>query len=638
MSELESTTKLAVQDLSNKPLTLSPLIEQGVEKPKEEKKPKSFQGKEDQEIADNIWKQFDKFRNNRNLKFNYFRGKDIYEYINTGNAAFNNYKIKPSWKDEWQSNLSDITTHAKVMAIIAQVATSNLAPEFYSRFGVDVYSEIKAGFIQDLYHFTDTSIRNGQIDLLFTALRAAREGTVIGFEGWKKTRIYEGNDVQFVALEDFYPGDMKKFRIQDQLKCVWRTVISKDDFDEGYSTWYQFSKVRTRGAIGNEERSFFNISSDITEDQVEILRYFDLLNDEYSITANGILITKAPSKLSTRFKGNKLPFWKAVYEPYDDNFFYGRSLPDLLSDNQEGIDFLFNSIFDKEILSVLKPILVGGVNQLMSDYWTPGKQIQVSNVDQIKEMPVDPPDLTAFRVLQELQNRSYTVSVDQVSSGVALGRKTATEIERSQEAAKKIYTLFSMSLKDAEQQKGELRGKIIQQYMIKSPKYKNLILRNVKLRDGKFGTKLLDIKNNQEELTPKNQYGFSPKLAMKNTTIMENSEIWEFTIDEMENFEFYTEVRAASSIEMSAALKKAFVDRFTSKAYAMPQIYNPMVVAQIDVENNKDILGHYAKDVINKQVQGEGGEGIPGSELTNELTPTSKTAIPKLKSMLNEPI
>lgn len=612
------------------------LVEQGIENPKEAVFVKDdVQNDTDKKIADRVWQQFDKFRRNRNLSYRYFRGRNIYEYINDSNAAFNNYKLKPDWKDEWQSNISDITTHAKLMAIIAHIVTTNLAPEFESTNLANVISTLKAGLIQDIYNWTDTSIRNGQLDLLFMALKSAREGTSIGFEGWKKTALYEGIDSQLVSIEDFYPGDMTKFRMQDQLKCVWQTVMNKDDFDEGFSKWYNFKLVKTRGEVNQEESSFFNISTDVFDDQVEILRSFDLLNDEFHVTANNILITKAPSKLSSRLKSKKLSFWKSVYEPFDDKFFFGRSLPDLLWDNQEAIDFLFNAIFDKETLSALKPILVGGVNQLMSDYWFPGRQIQVSNVDQIKEMPVEPPDMTAFRVLKELQDRSHTISVDQVSSGIALGRKTATEVERAQEAARKIYTLFSIMLKDAIQQKAEIRGKVIVQYLLKSPIYKDLVLRNVKLHEGKIGTKVLRIKD-ENKLSQRNQYGYSNKLAMENASILGPSEIWEFTPKELENFNFHVTVKVASSIEMSQALKKAFVDRFTTKAYAMPHIFNTKVVGQMDIENNKDIIGHYSKDILQKKEVSEEGEELNQGKLTSELTPTSKAVTPKLKSLLNE--
>jgi len=588
------------------------------------------QSEEDRLVANRIWRYFDKFKKDRDKSYSYFRERNIIAYINDSNQRFNNYRERPEWKDDWQANISDITTHSKLMAIVAQVVVNRLKPEFSPRFERHYFARFRAGLFTDIYNYLDMTERNGDIDDLFMTIKAAREGTVIGFEGYKKTKLYEGIDAQLIPLEDFYPENIAKFDMRDQLRCVWRSTLEIEDFKEKFDGWYQVDKVKAKGAITQEESSFFNVSPQLELGQVEILRWFSKVDDEFLITANGILITdpKKDYKLSSRREDGQLGFWKAVYEPFDDNFFYGRSLPDLMSDNQDAIDFLFNAMFDKEILAVMRPILVGGVNQIVNDYLYPGRQIQVNDVTQVMEMKYDGPDLTAFRILKELQDRQHFASIDPTSQGIATGRKTATEVERSQEAAKRIMSLFIVLLKDGILQKANLRMGTIMQYCIGKPKFKEFVLKNSKLISGKFGVKIVRIKS-QNELTAKDDYGYSETLNKENAMIPEDSEIWEITPKAIKDIELDVEIRIPSTVEQSDALKKAFQREFTTVAFSRPDIYDQMVIGKKFAE----AMNQDPEEVIVKAPQGQGGQ-IPGSELGNELMPSNKAAVPSLKSLI----
>lgn len=199
------------------------------------------QSEGDAKIANKIWTQFERFKKNRDKSFAYFRNRSLIQYIDDSNTRVNNYREKPSWKDEWQANISDITTHSKLMAIVAQVVVNRLRPEFYSRDDQSYVAQFKSHLIGDIYEYLDSvgqpEGRNGDIDDLFMTLRAAREGTYIGFEGYRKTKLSEGIDAQSIPLENFYSGDVTRFSMKDQLRCVWRSVIDEYDFKEKYNGW-----------------------------------------------------------------------------------------------------------------------------------------------------------------------------------------------------------------------------------------------------------------------------------------------------------------------------------------------------------------------------------------------------------------
>lgn len=594
----------------------------------EKKEPVSPQGNTEQKIATRIFRNFLKWRDNRNMSFAYFRGRTCLEFWDDCEQRFNNYKVKPDWKDDWQANISDITTHAKLMAIVAQSTVNRYKPVFSPRFGRDFVSELRSQILQDIYDFTESGsgsgTRNGELDNLLITLNTAKFGTTIGFEGYKKTSLYEGIDSQIIPLEDYYPSDMTKFA-NDQVRCIWRSIISEDEFDENFSAWHQYDKVAIRVKAGDSQpTTFFNISNEIQDKQIELLRYFDKLNDEFYITANGVLITKPDSTLSARRKDKELGFWGTLFEPYGQ-FTFGRSLPDLMKDNQDGIDFLFNAMYDKELLAVMRPMMVGGVNQIVDDYNYPGRMVNVNDVTQVKEYPLAPPDLNSFRILKELQDRQHFVAVDQVSQGVSMGKKTATEVERAQEAAKRLSSILGTFVKHGLVQKARLRTGIILQYLIKSPKFRQFVSENVKLFEtGKAGARTIRIKP-KGQLAPTTGMGFSPRLAAE-VGIMRGgargNEIIEMTPEQIADFEYKIDVKAPSSIEMSPALKRAFDIQFSQTAFARPDVYDQNAVA-------KDYAEAMGKDYEEVRVK-EGEQPIMPEEGAGGAPPQ----VPSLQGML----
>lgn len=581
------------------------------EKDKPKNPQKNPQSKGDSNISDRIWTNFLKWRDNRNLSYGYFRDRTLLEYIDDSNQRFNNYRVKPAWKEEYQANISDTTTHSKVMAIVAQTVANNYQPLFKPRFSRDIFSQLKASLLQDIYAYTDTMERNGELDTLMAVLKACKEGTVIGFEGYKKTANFEGIDARLIPLDEFYPSDMTKFRMEDQLKKIWRSVISKDEFDSKFSSWYQYDKVPMKGRIGTGEMNFYHFSDELEGDQVELLRYFDKLNDEFYLTANGILITKAPSKLSDRRKDGETGFWKTVFEVIDPYFFYGRSLPDLMKDAQDGIDFLFNAMFDKEILSVMRPLLVGGMNDELDDYLYPGSTQKVDDISQIMELKFEGADINSFRVLKELQDRQHFVSVDMASQGVALGGKTATEVERSQEAAKRIGSLFGIMVRNALKQKARLRAGTIMQYYLNRKKFEPFVQEDVALIDpkhkGELGTRILRITN---KISPKNQFGQSKQLEAENAMIPTKSEIIEASVKEIKDFEFDIDIKVPSTIDMSPSLKRTFDLQWVQGARGNQQ-YDQEAVEKIHTEA-MDIDWEKVRAKSPQQIQPQQG-GTPPS-------------------------
>lgn len=617
---------------------------------KDNKLRKPKQGKQETELAQKIRDYFVNWSSKRNTGFSWFglnssgSERTLIDAIDYSTKLVDNYRVKPSWKEEWQSNISDITLHSKLMAILANIISQRYIAEYHPRISSAKRLKFMANIMDDVAKYIYTQERNGLIDQLFTALKCLREPGTIKFVGYKKTTFKEGIDIQFVKLDEWYPERVDTFYMKDIHRCIWRKVWGFQAWKDArlnVSGFIDTDKVRSAGSVRSDDTTFFDVSVDLNDEQVEELLWFDEINNEYHIVANDILITPLDSKLTDISPGGTLPFVKTGYEPYDPGFIYYRSLAMIMGPNQEGIDFLFSGMFDKVMMDVMKPIFTGGLNEMVDDYIGVGQFVEVNDVKQIKEMDVKPLDLTAFRVLKELQDRNVMASVDSTSQGkVSLGNPTATEIERAQESAQRMFGLFNTMLTDSLQQEYYLTGWIILKYYFKNPNFKEFFVENSKLTNGKMGTKVIRLKPRSKLPVDRSQFGFSPTLATEvENEFDEQTEIIEIDAAKMyKDYEFKTEARPAPSVENSKFLKKALLNQKLVQMYGLPQLFDPKIVKKIDVENNRDILGEYSSELLQDMEQQQ-QTGLPAplsaGVTNNQMIPQNQKATPGLDKLLS---
>ena len=537
-------------------------------------------------VADSVFNKFEQMRINRDRGYSYFRERNIVEYVSDSQERFNNYKRKPDWKEPWQANISDITTHSKLMAMAAVLVANRLVPKYYPRFSRNLFATVKASIYQSIAEYITTVENNGEIDDMFITMLSMRDGTCQQFLGYQENEYYKGIDARFIPVEEGYPGDMKKFDTKDQPRFIWRVTQQYDVFKANHqgSNFIDVNKVSRAGTIYGQYDSFFNITRDLSEDQVEKLILWDKVHNEFAIVANGILITKPGMKLTDVNKDREIPVIKWVSEAYDPHFYYGRSVPDLMKDNQDAIDFLFNAMFDKEILAVMRPVLVGGVNDLLDDFWSPGAIKKVMDVTQVKELNIQGADLNAFRILKELQDRNVFASIDPSAQGISLGRgKTATEVERVNQAQRLKTIMSNILLGDGQIRKHRLLKRIIKEKYLKNNKFEPFIVENTGLSNGKTGTRSIEI---TDEIPEKTQFGFSPQLFAENAMIPGESEVIKMSEKEFENFE--VDIKIDLDVPMSRPAQKAAVRDYVATklpvAFQRPDLLNPLALLKKEAE------------------------------------------------------
>jgi len=571
--------------------------------------------------------------------------RTLIDAIDYSNNLVDNYRVKPDWKEDWQANISDITLHSKLMAVLANAISQKFISEYFPRLKKDKVSSFMASVMDDIAKYIYTNERNGHLDQLFTALKCLREPGCIKYIGYKDTTYFKGMDIQYVKLEEFYPERLDTIFLKENHRCIWRKVWDFQSWKDnriGASGFVDTDRVVSAGAIRSDNTTFFDISSDLYENQVEELLWFDEVNNEYFIVANDILITPITSKLTDVSPSGKIPFVKTGFEPFGPDFFFYRSLALVMGPTQEAIDYMFNGMFDKTMLDVMRPILVGGINEMVDDYIGPGVFTEVADVKQIREMDIKPLDLTAFRVMKELQDRNVMASVDSISQGkVSIGSQTATEVERAQEAAQKMFGLFNTMILDGLSQEYYLLGFIIIDKYLRRSDFKEFYLENSKLMDNTIGTKVVRIAGKNELPADRNESGFSPSLAQEaEKNFQGKTQIAVIRPKMFNDYEFKVEARVAPAIENSKYLKKALLNQKLIQMYSLPQLFPAQIVKKIDIENNKDILGPYADELLSEsQPEEEQNMGLPNplsaGQTSNQMMPQMQKATPDLKKLMS---
>ena len=508
------------------------------EQEKEQSKPPSSkrQSTRLKGYADRAVAKFQTARFEKDKTYSVMRDRNWVDIVTDSKALFHNYRKKPDWKDEWQANISDITTHSKIMALVAIQVANRMMPTFVARRGRDVESEVYASIYNSIADYINNTERNAQMDYMFTSMLGMRDGTALKFIGFQDSDHYTGLDVRFMNIDEAFPGSMKEFNQEKQPRFIWRVVQPFDEFTSTHtgSKWIDVDKVCPAGEIYGKWRDFFNISEDLPKNMVEKLIIWDKIYNEFVVVANNILISKPGTKLSDIQRDKMIPVVKYASEAYDPGVYPGRPVPDLMRDNQEGIDFLFNSMYDTTLLSTMKPTLVGGVNDLAEDYWYPAALKQVADVNQVKQLDFDGVDLNAFRILKELQDRNVFVSVDPSQQGVAMGNRTATEVERANQAQRLKTALLSLMVGDSQLYEFRLLCRLIKDKYIDNEKFRPFIIEHTKLLSDDNGTRIVDF---TDQLPPTDQFGYSPKLAVENAKIKGPSEIIKASAKKVREFE-----------------------------------------------------------------------------------------------------
>lgn len=428
---------------------------------------------------------------NRNMAFHYLDGRNITEYINDSVQRFTTNVDTREGIEDWQARVNDPFTRNKVLAVLGKVVSVLPIANFVARGDEDIR---KASILSDLYTYSEQKADYEEF-MTHYLLEAIVKGTAIGYEGMeycerkirdvsgigdditvtektkKETRLF----ADIVPLEEFYPCDVGIRTIKEMPYCFWRKEYSYADFISKWGYLAKSKDVEASGhSYGEEDRPFYldYITSGMPAGNVEVIRYYNVIDDCYVIIANGVWLNPIGNEVISPipFTHKRLPFFEVKFD-FLGNWFYGKSLPDKLQSMQDVLNVLTNMLLDQSFLTIFPPLLTNGFDTIEDDYLRPGRRTPIDTqglpISQaFMKLDLGTPQGWHQFILEYTRKVMEEASVDKVSQGIAGtgDRTTAQEIRVAAEGVAAILGLFGRMVNYGLKQKALLRGMNILQF------------------------------------------------------------------------------------------------------------------------------------------------------------------------------
>jgi hypothetical protein len=450
---------------------------------------------EEQQVVNRVYDEIKHMINLRNLTYTQFNDRTLKDYIDDSDKRMNSYvPTKESQdKEDWQSNVALPTVRDKLKRVISGYALNvpELKVDAYSEDGGINLSSIDRGDIaKRLIHSSYLESENPVIENFWEAWEASVKGTVIKYEGNLKARVKqkyiksydtESGKIDFderevdvndklishiVPLTELFITNYYTYDIQEQDAIAWIKYLTPERFKNDYGKYHNADKVKSAGGLKEDTSTFYKkdhlwaAAERAGKDKIEVVRYYNKINDEYFIIANGVLLLESP--LLWMYNGRKMyPFAKSILEPFvGKDFFYGKSFPEIMMGQYDLLNTYFNSIVDKGFRALNPPTLIGGINQdlfdLEDEILATSTKIYVDDVNQVKPMPIEKISQADVAMI-ELLSKGIEDAVPSMPHLMQNKQATAREVVITQERMQELKSIYNETLVDLWRQKYQLR-------------------------------------------------------------------------------------------------------------------------------------------------------------------------------------
>ena len=389
------------------------------------------------------YKLYTEYQQNRDQTFRFFKDRTLLDYIKDSVDRMNEYSPKPEYKEEWQNNTFDPVTRNKVMTVLSKIASSRMKPEVIgtAKKLMNFKNIRERAMLMGSLLEAANNHNNDTNQIIWEMYSAMSEGTVIGYEDWKKdmrtvnyvkdynpdngeietekVTIDAWDDVfgEIVPLSEFYPETIWVSSIDDLHRAFRVKSMKYSLFQDMFGKFKNAKNVMPMQEYYSESGELpWGLPTDADAKNVFVMQFYDEIADKLGIWANGVEIYYGPMPWNHK----KLPFWSTVFEIIHPNFLYGKSMPDKLMSMQDMNNGLFNSMLDQILLALKSPLFIDGqVDDLDDDYIEPGRIYTMDPGSRIQNAALGHVDQTSYQMLELIKRSMEESSVSAQAQGIA---------------------------------------------------------------------------------------------------------------------------------------------------------------------------------------------------------------------------
>ena len=617
----------------------------------------------DKKIIKGVYDDYSEMRKLRNGKWPYFNDRTLKEYIDDNEYRTTGYvpTRAEQGKELWQANVFHPVTRNKLKAILASVALDLPMVRITAQNENSHKDATRANIMDALVKYSYNQ-QNKEEDLFFEAWEIASKGTVVVYDGYLRTKakkkviksfdpvtgeieteeeevVTDDQCVNFIVpLMNFYVRDFKVYDVQKQPSPCWVEKMNIKEFEKEFKKYKNFDKVKTASelTVKGEMDTFFKTEweSRVTDDEpIEVIRYFNKGEDQFTILANGVVLLDSPLILGKKKKW--YPFAKSVYEPFATDFFYGNSLPNTLMGEQDIINSLYNMALDRTYKSMMANLIIGNTNKDDFDLEDPNvgvdTRIYVQDINQVREMPIKGLAEGDIKMINLIGQGLDLTSVDSNQQGIQGRGVTAREVVIANENAKKLKGIIYMFLAALWIQKLNLRIMNILTFYTK-PKvktivaedgkeniideYQNYIVEGANLSDGSKGNMGIQMVGSEADLPKQEELDVQENMHRYRSG--EEFEILAMTSDYLDDWQYDVKVVSESVYVTDSAITQAKMeDKLRIFTTYFPQFF------QLNQDKLvKDVLTAYRDNIDDYDTmaaQQAGGGLTPETQQAQEM-------------------
>lgn len=618
-----------------------------------------------------------KGRNIMQKSYNYFNGRNLLDCIDDWTKRWNGYIPESSpLLDATQSQIFLNFTRNAVISYLVKVALTMAKPKFVAvNKKLGIQSQKFAEFLKDINTYS-LNAESGDAKFFKAALETAVKGTCITYEGYMKQEqemevpvkwdavngkviskkekrvIYDDCYQSIHPVEDFYIGNPYQPNIQQQPFIIARTITTYNVAKEEFGHYKNFDFVKAGNYTLTAEATTFyrnSLATDLNQDQVEILRWYNRSKNRMIVLINGIPMYDGVIP----FKDGKYPYAVAIHEPFGNDFFWGASLVNKIMGEQDLKNMVFNMMVDKTQGSLLPFGLTSDLDDLIEDeVLAPNKIRKVGDINKWKFETLPGINAGEVQMLQiidkELNDNTGGATGAGSASSPRGGKLPARQILLQQQESMQKLGFSTNYLEDYECERTKLRvSHCLQFYSI--PKltkitgvsgeeatqlvYRDITLNDVRLSDGRVGTKIIKLVGEQDE---EGRARLANELSVTEVMGEENGVPTEALAVDVSTFNDYNhdvQIIKNSSYERNQVLEQSTRMEFANWRLSLARVApvnGPELVKWVEESFDVDSSRFEGQPGQQQQINAASAEGEQGSDQgsnpLSELTRTDNTS------------
>lgn len=430
----------------------------------------------------------------RNQPYEEFNNETVLSRLSKDLRSFNQYAVPPSSDPDqaWRSTAFRPITRNKCISIAAHIAASVIAPNVLAQNQNDEEDKEAANIMRDLMEWSNDQ-SNYDFNFMYAVINALITPACIVHTEYtevkRKIKIknangkitekevideeYSGFQDTIVPTDELWIGNIYEKNIQRQPFLIWRRVIDYSQAKEKYQGNEIFDKYVTPGVqflYNDENDTFYKLYDESLQNRlVEEIVYYNRGADLQLRFVNGILLDDVDNPNPRKDK--MYPFAKTGYELINEgNFFYYKSLPFKLSNDEQIINTAYQMLADATYLQTFPPMMLFSSEVINSDVIAPGLITTIDNQTNpnAAAQPINTGANLAstYNLLDKVESSVSESSTDILQTGQsAPGAQTAYEISRLEQNSRVVLGLFGKMIAFMVKDWGKLRMGDILQFM-----------------------------------------------------------------------------------------------------------------------------------------------------------------------------